>query len=179
MSGSNKKGKMENKLDIKQLVADAIAKFREDHTAKSFSQRHPELGKMLNCKICSRRHRSSIICKQVFTTIINRGPDEREVPERHAAQTRKGINGSQMFAKKRIKPHHSHARLLLVQMTQDLFPKYFSWNIFKTPQEAMHAARGEAQAILSRKSRAFRRVIVQQQHRSRQINAELIAGGTR
>jgi hypothetical protein len=144
----------DSKLDVKQLVADAVAKFREEHAEKSFSQQHPELGKMLNCKICSRRHRSSIVCEQHIL-----------VP---AAQTRKGIYGAQSFAKKRIRPHHSHARLELVQMTQDLFPKYFPR--IEDAEKAMLAARGEAQAVLSRKSRLRRHKLVLQQHRSRQIN---------
>ena len=146
-----------------QLVIDAAQKFREDYTKKSFSGRHPELGKMVNCKVCSRRHRSSQVCEQKIIT--------------PAAQTRKGINGAGMFAKKRIRPHYSHARLELVQMTQDLFPKYFPR--IEDAKKAMQAARGEAQAVLSRKSRLRRHKLVLQQHRSRQINAGLFSGGIR
>jgi hypothetical protein len=155
----------ENNLqaDITKSVADAAAKFRLDYTKKSFSVRHPELGKMIKCQVCLRRHRSSITCEQKILT--------------PAAQTRKGIRGAQAFAKKRIRPHHSHARLELVQMTQDLFPKYFSR--IEDAEKAMQAARGEAQAVLSRKSRLRRHKLVLQQHRSRQINAGLFSGGIR
>ena len=152
-------------------VSDAIAKYRKEHAEKSFSQRHPELGKMVNCQFCSRRHRSSIVCQQVFTTVVNCGPNEKTVEPRLAPKTRRGVNGAQAFAKKRINPHFSNKRLELVQLTQDLFPKYFPR--IEEPEKAMKAARGEAQAILSRKSRARRRVIVKQQDISRKANRSL------
>jgi len=161
------------KVETPISISQAIAKFRADHAGKTFSQRHPELGKMLNCPFCLRRHRSMIVCQQVFTTVVNRGPNERTVIERLAPRTRRGVNGAQAFAKKRINPHYSSKRLELVQLTQDLFPKYFGWNTTKTPEEAMRAARGEAQAILFRKSRLARSKKVQQQHESRQINRGL------
>jgi hypothetical protein len=160
---------MENEnADVKRLVADAVKKFREEHAEKSFSQRHPELGKMLNCQFCSRRHRSSIDCQQVFTTVVNRGPSERTVIAREAPRTRRGVNGAQAFAKKRLLPHHSHRLLELVQLTQNLFPKYFPR--IAEPEKATKAARGEAQAILSRKSRLHRRIVQTQQDESRKAN---------
>jgi hypothetical protein len=42
-----------------QKLAMAVAKFQEEHYNKSFSQRHPELGKMIKCQTCGRRHRTS------------------------------------------------------------------------------------------------------------------------
>jgi hypothetical protein len=160
-----------NKQDIQKLVAEAVAKFREEHAGKTFSQRHPEAGKMVKCHVCSRRHRSTIVCQQVFTTVIDRGPNERIVEERRAPQTRNGVYGSQAFAKKRIRPHHSQRLLELVQLTQTLFPKYFPR--IEDPEKAMKAARGEAQAVLSRKSRAHRRVAQTQQHESRLMNRSI------
>lgn len=74
-----------------QTVEDAIKKLREDIADRSFSGRHPELGKMKKCQICQRRHRSSIICEENIL-----------VP---TAQTRKGVLGAAGFAKKRVHPH--------------------------------------------------------------------------
>lgn len=82
---------MEEKVDVNKAVQDAIAKLREDIADRSFSGRHPELGKMINCKICGLRHRSSIVCKE--NVIVS------------TAQTRKGVYGSAAFAKKRVRPH--------------------------------------------------------------------------
>lgn len=73
-------------------VSDAIAKIRDEIADRSFSGRHPELGKMVKCQICGQRHRSSIVCKE---NVI--------VP---TAQTRKGVYGAAAFAKKRLKPHN-------------------------------------------------------------------------
>lgn len=35
---------------------------------RSFSGRHPELGRMIKCQVCRNRHRESIKCKQKFAT---------------------------------------------------------------------------------------------------------------
>jgi hypothetical protein len=148
----------QSKFDVKQAVADAVAKFREDFTHRSFSARHPELGKMQNCAICQLRHRSSQICQQNILA--------------PAAQTRKGILGATMFAKKRLKPHHSHRLLQLVQLTQDLFPKYHP-NQIQDPEKAMKAARGEALQTLRRRYHGFRKGLLARQHTSRQINRGL------
>lgn len=81
----------------------ALAEIRD----RSFSGRHPELGRMVNCQFCGLRHRENERrCEQVFTTVVSRGPDEKIVLERRAPQTRKGVLGAAMFAKKR---HRSHS----------------------------------------------------------------------
>ena len=90
---------MEEKFDVNQVVTDAIAKLREDIADRSFSGRHPELGKMIKCQICGLRHRSSIVCKQRFAL------REDGEPVGLAAQTRKGVFGAAQFAKKRVHPH--------------------------------------------------------------------------
>ena len=168
----------DQKLDAKQLVADAVAKFREEHAAKSFSDRHPELGKMINCPVCLRRHRSVIKCEQVFTTGTHDPAPEGEKMLLVAAQTRKGILGAALFAKKRIFQHHSKRLLQLVQLTQILFPKYFPVQ-FPDPEKAMKVARGEARAILSRKNKLFNYKVRRQRDISRRINRGLIARNNR
>jgi hypothetical protein len=139
-------------------VAEAIAKLREDIADRSFSGRHPELGKMVNCKICGLRHRSSIVCKEIVV-----------IP---TAQTRKGVYGSAAFAKKRIKPHHSHGLLQLVQLTQDLFWKYYPGQI-TDPEKAMRVARGEARNTLLRKNQQRSQKLEQMKKTSRHINRGL------
>jgi hypothetical protein len=49
----------EDKTKVK-IVADIALK---EIRSRSFSGRHPELGKMIKCQICGTRHRSSKICK--------------------------------------------------------------------------------------------------------------------
>jgi hypothetical protein len=45
-------------------LQEAIDKYKEDFKDRSFSERNPELGKMIKCQVCLRRHRSSIVCKE-------------------------------------------------------------------------------------------------------------------
>jgi hypothetical protein len=137
------------------VTAHAIAKFREEFENRSFSGRHPELGKMVNCKICGLRHRSVQVCQERIA-----------VP---TAETRKGIYGAAQFAKKRIRPHHSHRRLRIVEMTQDLFPKYYPDQI-SDPSNAMKAARGEAVQTLVRAEKKVRKAARQRQQESRKVN---------
>src|SRR6202790_1112469 len=85
---------------------EASAKALAEIYSRSFSGRHPELGRMINCQFCNMRHRENERkCVQKFTTVVNRGPEEKTVPERTAPQTKKGVLGSKAFAKTRIRPH--------------------------------------------------------------------------
>ncbi len=162
----------EQTQDVKQLVADAVAKFREDFVFKSYSERHPEIGKMVNCPVCLRRHRGIIKCEQQFATGTHDPAPEGEKVVLIANQnTRKGVYGAAQFAKKRVRPHHSAALLQLVELTQQLFSKYYPR--ISDPEKAMQAARGEALQILRRKRRAFRQVRNNQQYESRRINRSL------
>lgn len=173
---------------IQEAVAKAIARFREEYVHKSFSQRHPELGRMVNCRACNLRHRTSEPCHKFFALskrnpdIINatraivdcewcktkhRGheycPSELAlVPTEErislvSGQTRKGVLGAAMFAKKRFFPHHSQRLLQLVELTKKLFPKYEAQ--ITDPEKAMHAARGEAVKVLFRRIRAKRKSV--------------------
>jgi hypothetical protein len=147
---------MSQNPDVKKLVSDAIAKFRQDYEHKSYAQRHPELGKMVSCKICGLRHRSVQVCQQRIVVPV---PD-----------TRKGFYGAAAFAKKRLRPHHSHRLLRIVQLTQDLFPKYYPW--ISDPVKAMRAARSEAIQTLVRAEKVSRRAVRHRQQESRRVNRE-------
>lgn len=54
-------------------LAKAVEKFDSSFRDRSFSGRHPELGKMIKCD-CGHRHRSSIIHERVFATDIKGEP---------------------------------------------------------------------------------------------------------
>ena len=49
------------------LVASVLA--LEEIKRRSFSGRHPELGKMIKCQVCQKRHRDSIKCEQKFVEL--------------------------------------------------------------------------------------------------------------
>ena len=80
--------------EAKQLVADAIAKLKIGMADRTFSGRHPELGKMVKCQICLTRHRAAQVCRQRFVT-------ELVPPDGLTSLTKKQIHGAAAFAKKR------------------------------------------------------------------------------
>lgn len=149
-----------------KMVADAVNAIR----SRSFAARHPELGKMINCQVCDRRHRASVVCKPVYTKDSN--GEDWTTPE-----TRKGVYGAKTFAKRRFLPHHSKKLLQLVQLTQDLFPQ-FQPN-FAKPEDAMKYTRTEAQRILKKQRSAKAKTVRRQQQLSRRINRGLANPGNR
>lgn len=160
-------------IDPNQAVKEAIEGFRARFEQRSFSERNPELGRMLKCQICLTRHRSSKVCRQKFATGTHDPRPEGEKKLLVASQaTIKGVWGALGFAKKRRSSHHSHRMLRLVQLTQDLFPKYYPGQI-NDPEKAMKAARGEAHAILRRGYVKVRQGVVARQQESRRINRSL------
>lgn len=51
---------------VAQEVADAVQQALVDIRGRSFSGRHPELGKMIKCPVCGLRHRAAQKCEQRF-----------------------------------------------------------------------------------------------------------------
>lgn len=101
-----------------------------------FSKRHPELGKMVNCPVCSTRHRQhERKCEQVFTYRVgdyelfrededgNLVPDYRTALRPDEAPTRNQVIGRAAFAKKRFHPHPSKIKLLLIERTRAAFER--------------------------------------------------------
>lgn len=113
-------------------LAEAIAKFVAEREAKSFSGRHPELGKMVNCPICLHRHRVSHTCIAVYVKLAD----------------------SYGRPKGRIKRHPNKRALQLIQRTQELYPKY---SVRLKPINAMKCARAEAGRTLRAERKADRR----------------------
>ena len=160
---------LDEKFDVKSAVQAAIEKFRTDFKKKSYAQRHPELGKMMNCLICLTRHRSSVVCVQKFATGTHDPAPEGEKTLLVAAQTRKGILGSKQFKGKRVNPHHSHKLLRLVQLTQSLFPEYYPVK-HEEPKKAMKAARRKALRLLIQVDNKIRKSARDMKSDSRRIN---------
>jgi hypothetical protein len=100
----------------------------------SYSERHPELGRMKKCYVCGTRHRENEKkCEQVFTYTIHdyeyfrendKGelvPDYRTCMRPDERATRGQVMGRQSFAKKRLKPHPSRIKLILIEKTRAIF----------------------------------------------------------
>lgn len=124
-----------------QAALDDAEKIIEGRT---FSDRHPELGKMISCRVCGTRHRKNEKkCEQVFTYRVNE--DNSKAPQRLAFElyrenekgelvpdyrtamrpdekpTQKQVMGAASFAKKRYHPHLSKIKLQFIQRTRKVF----------------------------------------------------------
>jgi len=63
-----------NQADFDKLLAlrAATDQFFEDRSNLTFSGRNPELGKMINCGVCNRRHRFAHTCVQNYVVEAKR-----------------------------------------------------------------------------------------------------------
>jgi hypothetical protein len=128
------------------LVASVLA--LEEIKRRSFSGRNPELGKMIKCQVCQKRHRDSIKCVQVFTTKWFEEDLETGVVEPifalAAQNTRFGIVGRLPFKGKRIHPHPNRRNLQLIEAVRALLPDEYD-------DIDLKKARARARRILSKK----------------------------
>ena len=160
-----------NMLSVeRQALNAAIAKTWATLRNRTFSGRNTNLGRMIKCQICGRRHRENwqaggvqYRCVQQFakprymfiTTeageIVPVPADQRPdmtANYRQAQPTQKGILGAAAFAKKRRLPHHNKTDLLLVQRTIELYPQHADY--LADPMDAMREARLQAQREIAR-----------------------------
>lgn len=123
-------------FEVSEALQAAIAEATKAIGARSFSERHPELGKMVNCQVCGTRHRlNERKCVQVFTyrmkdyELLKETEDGKVVPDYRTCApegekpTIKQIMGAATFARKRFHPHPSKIKLLLIQKTRAAFER--------------------------------------------------------
>lgn len=131
-----------------QVVVDAL----EAITSRSFSGRHPELGRMVNCQVCSTRHRENEHkCVQKFATGRWDMRDPKplliagETPETEAVINKlKIVIGAKAFKGRRLKPHHNHRAMLFIEEVRKLTPDEYT-------QEDLEKARKRAKRILAKR----------------------------
>ena len=131
------------------MVAAVLA--LEEIKRRSFSGRNPELGKMIKCQVCQRRHRSSIKCEQKFVYLYTE--EDLETGEskdvyRTAPETKKGIIGAAAFKGKRLKPHPNQRMLQFIELVRELLPDEYS-------EDDLAKARKKARRVLSQKLGRF------------------------
>jgi len=134
---------------ISNSIQQAVEKFREEFKQKSFSGRHSELGKMINCVICSRRHRSAEICLQRFAK-----------NEQGVELIAKGYG----HGKGRLHRHWNRRSLQVVDLTRRLIPSY------PNGEEDFKKARSRALNLLRKIWHATSQRVQAQQKLSRRIN---------
>ncbi|HXQ37224.1 MAG TPA: hypothetical protein VN843_24655 [Anaerolineales bacterium] len=177
----------------------AAASALESITNRSFSGRNSELGKMVNCRVCNRRHRKVDVvyrehfdengkktvtllplvrdCKQVFKQMwVDEDLETGELSIQYATVplpgqkgTPKAILGATFFAKKRKKRRPSPVGLHLVEITRQLMP-YVNKERFTTEEAQMLEARRMAVNTLRNRNEAEAKRIRRQQRESRRIN---------
>lgn len=117
----------------------AIFLFNIERASKSYSGRHPELGRMVNCPVCDKRHRAAHVCLPRY------------------AKTEDGVERLAMGFRRpkgRINRHPNKRNLQLIQRTQELYPKY---SVRMKPINAMKCARAEAARTLQAERKANRK----------------------
>jgi len=110
----------------------AVESFKESFRDRSFSGRNKDLGKMIKCRVCSRRHRSSQVCEQHFAKVRIGHSEEYRQTESVDPKPRLGIG-----PKKRIKPHFSKRRLILVQRVKEFIEAMPEAEAFATEVRAL------------------------------------------
>jgi len=160
---------------LKQVIEKAL----KDMRARSFSGRNPELGRMINCPVCERRHRETQIMKshpkfggrQVVKCVQVFKKDELDTPFISINPTRHRGRGHRKY------PHHSSLLLQLVQRTQKLFKENEQY--FTSAKDCMEESRDMAARELKVERRRDRRNARRAQQTSRRINAGLEKSGAR
>lgn len=131
------------------MVAAVIA--LEEIRNRSFSGRHPELGKMINCLVCDLRHRDSIKCQQKFVELFieeDLETGEKTTIYATSGKTRFGVVGAKSFKGRRLKPHLSKRKLQFVELIRSMLPMEYT-------EEELKQAKKKAARILIKKFGRF------------------------
>lgn len=93
----------------------AVESFKQSFRDRSFSGRNPDLGKMIKCRVCTRRHRSSQVCEYQFAKVrVSHSKENYRQTEPMNPKPRYSIG-----PKNRMNPHFSKRRLILVQRVKE------------------------------------------------------------
>jgi hypothetical protein len=185
-------------FNVSEELQKAIDSVTHDIKSRPFSERHPELGKMVNCQVCGTRHRKNERkCEQVFTyragdfeiyrmdeKTNELVPDYRTAVRPDEKPTKRQVMGTAAFAKKRIHPHPSKIKLQFIERTRKIFSELdfpleraeneevsdFKEKFQKNLQRARILAAREIRAERELKDRAVRR----RADKSRRINKGLL-----
>lgn len=183
-----------------EVIAAAEAAL-DDIKDRSFSGRHADLGKMINCRVCNRRHRAvdavyrehfdengkktvtllPVVsgCKQVFKQMwVDEDLDTGELSIQYATVplpgqkgTPKAIVGAAYFAKKRKNRRPNQTGLQIVEITRQLM-QHVNKELFTTEQAQMLEAKRMAINTLRNRHEVEAKRIRKQQRESRRINRE-------
>ena len=147
-------------MEPENNLNEAVQKAQEALSNRTYSGRHPELGRMIKCAFCSRRHRETLVVDgQVYICVKQFAKDEE-------GNERKNLGGPK--GKGRLLPHPSKLNLQLVQRTQELYP--YNQPYINDPVSNMQESRTQAQRELKQERAQRAKVKRDQQKKSRKIN---------
>lgn len=112
-------------------VNELAEEFLNNRAKLPFSERKPELGKMINCPVCNLRHRSAKICTPVYATsrtktVVDDKGETVPAPMLADQTTRKGVYGAAAF-RGRIKKHRNRWGLLVLERATKIYNKEMSF----------------------------------------------------
>ena len=116
---------------IDPVLRQAAAEFEKQHAGKSFSERYPELGKMINCYVCGLRHRAAKVCTPVYATSKTETVEAEDgsivpAPMMASQLTRKGVYGAE-HCKGRILKHRNRWGLMVLDRATQYYRKEMSF----------------------------------------------------
>lgn len=163
----------------------AAARALEEIRRRSFSGRHPELGKMIKCQVCGLRHREIIKCEPRYKELyIEEDLETGELTQVFAKlpipgtkQTLKQFIGARQFKGKRRHQRPTHSQQQIVELTRKVFPSFDG--VFDDPHAQMRAARKVAIFVIKFNREQTAKRIRRQQDTSRRINHGLLKAGSR
>lgn len=147
-----------------------------DIKSRSFSGRHPELGKMIKCQVCKLRHRGKQ-CEQIFKQLwVDEDLETGELSIQYATvplpgqnATPRAILGAQHFAKKRMKQRPNATGNQVVELTRILIETVNKERFPEFAGRLLEAKRQAINTINNRRERIAKR-IRREQRESRRIN---------
>lgn len=149
-------------------LAEAVKKFNEQFAERSFGQRHEELGKMINCRLCGRRHRAG---DPLIKESTSHGPQpfaDRVMPSRAV-----------YFAKRHINQRHNSKVHEFAQLAEKIYNEDIAPYFTAEGDKLIRRAQRRAALILRKRWIAARVIKKHIQSISRRINFGLLPGGSR
>lgn len=179
-------------MDETNKLQQEIEKFEKGQRAKTYSERHPELGRMIKCAKCGRRHYSIKVCEMKYAThrSSNKGgvpyyedesPMYAPLEDQFGSPNKGAIFGAAQFKGRRVKPHPH-------PLVNEIFDR--ASRNFKLKEQQLAEAGDQEQADftvafraakkhISNRIRRQKKLMRRQQDISRRINVGLIGPGSR
>lgn len=156
---------------LRLLIQRAADTFFAEREHKSFSDRHPELGRMITCAVCGNRHRSSRTCTAVYARVAGLLKPDGSVD----LVTKRQVHGAAAFKGKRILRHRNAWGLQVLERATLIYRDLIAdpyWPRTNTEELGKHALSRALNA--KRRERALRRKKLNSiSYRSRQKNRVL------